>query len=194
MTAAAIRAFIAIELPHELHKQLGLIIDRLQEQSPRSVRWVTARNIHLTLKFLGNVSPDNLPQLTGVIQNEARRCEPFEIRATGLGAFPNRNHPRVIWVGILAPPGLLDLQRGIDRETERLGYQNEEHGFSPHLTLGRVSQHATPQEVKQITDVLAKTTIGDLGTLQVASLHLFQSDLQPSGAVYSPLFRAVLGN
>jgi RNA 2',3'-cyclic 3'-phosphodiesterase len=193
MTPTAIRAFIAIELPQLIQEKLGQAIVRLQEGSPRAVRWVAARNIHLTLKFLGNVSQDNLTQLTRVIQNEAQRYKPFEIRAGGLGAYPNKFHPRVIWVGIDAPPSLTEIQRGIDRETERLGYQCEDRDFSAHLTLGRVSQHAGPQEVKQIAELLAQTTIGDLGTVQVKSLRLFRSDLQPGGAVYTPLFDAQLG-
>lgn len=193
MTPAAIRAFIAIELPDVIQEQLGQAIVRLQERSSRAVRWVAARNIHLTLKFLGNVSPDNLTQLTRVIQNEAKRCKPFEFRVGGLGAFPNKIHPRVIWVGIDAPPALPELLCGIDRETDRLGYQSEERGFSAHLTLGRVSQHASPQEVKQIAEMLAQSMIGDLGTVLVTSLHLFRSDLQPGGAVYTPLYVAGLG-
>ena len=194
MSPTAIRAFIAIELPQVLQEQLSQAIVRLQEQSPRAVRWVAARNIHLTLKFLGNVSPENITQLTRVIQHESLRYKPFTMHAGGLGAFPSKIHPRVIWVGIDAPPVLLELQQSIDRETDRLGYASEERGFSAHLTLGRVSQHAGPQEVRQIAEALARNTIGDLGTIQVNSLRLFRSDLQPGGAVYTPLYDARLGN
>ncbi len=193
MTPPAIRAFIAIELTPAIQEQLGQVISRLQERTPRAVRWVAARNIHLTLKFLGNVSPDNLTQLTRVIQNEALRCKPFGLRVGGLGAFPTKIHPRVIWVGVDAPPPLMEIQLGIDRETERLGYQNEERGFSAHLTIGRVSQHASPPEVKQIAEILAQTAVGELGAIHVTSLRLFRSDLQPGGAVYTPLFDARLG-
>jgi len=193
MTPAAIRAFIAIELPLDVQDQLGLIISRLKEKSPRAVRWVAARNIHLTLKFLGNVSQENLTQLTRVIQNAAQRSKCFVFKVGGLGAFPNKIHPRVIWIGIDAPPILMDIQQGIDRETSRLGYQNEERGFSAHLTLGRVSQHATPQEVKQIAELLAQTTFDSIRSVEVTSLRLYRSDLQPGGAVYTPLFEARLG-
>jgi 2'-5' RNA ligase len=193
MTPTAIRAFIAIELPVWLQDQLGQAIVRLQERSPRSVRWVAARNIHLTLKFLGNVSPENLAQLTRVIQNESNRVEPFDLNPGGLGAFPNKVHPRVIWIGVDAPPNLLVLQRAIDRETARLGYATEERPFSAHLTLGRVSQHAGPQDVRQVAETLALNSIGTLGTVTVDSLRLFRSDLRPGGAVYTPLYEARLG-
>ena len=189
----AIRAFIAIELPAELHAQLDAVIKQLMARTPRAVRWVSAHNIHLTLKFLGNVSPANLNSLTQVIQVEAARHKSFEFCVSGVGAFPNRLRPRVVWAGVTAPEGLGELQHGVDRETERLGYPSEERGFSAHLTLGRISQHATPQEVKQVAEVLGSVTAGELGRVTVRQIRLFRSDLQPGGAVYTPLFTAPLG-
>lgn len=188
----AIRAFIAIELPLSLQDQLGQIITDLQRRSSRAVRWVTPRNIHLTLKFLGNVSPANLGSLTNVIGAESLHHKGMQITVGGLGAFPNRLRPRVVWVGVQAPQTLLDMQRGIDRETSRLGYPNEEREFSPHLTLGRVSQHATPQEVKSISEALGTVQVGELGTVSVQQIWLYKSDLQTGGAVYTPLFKAPL--
>lgn len=189
----AIRAFIAIELPHALQIQLSQIIAQLQQHSSRAVRWVSPQNIHLTLKFLGNVSPANLTSLTDVLGAEAKRHKGMQIKVGGLGAFPNRLRPRVVWVGVAAPPALTELQHGIDRETSRLGYPNEDRDFSPHLTLGRVSQHATPQEVKSISEALGITQVGELAVVTVQQIQLFRSDLQPGGAVYTPLFKAQLG-
>ncbi len=189
----AIRAFIAIELPHPIQEKLGEIIKELQQRSPKAVRWVPPKNIHLTLKFLGNVSPTNLNNLTRAIKSEALRHRRMEFCVAGFGAFPNKMRPRVIWVGVAAPPELLELQRGIDRETERLGYPSEERDFSPHLTLGRVSQHATPLEVRQVADAMAGVTVGELGVVAVRELVLFRSELQTGGAVYSPIITAPLG-
>ena len=193
MTTAAIRAFVAIELSGELQEQLGEVIHNLQKRAGKAVRWVTPHNIHLTLKFLGNVSPANLSTLTNVINAEALRHKPFVMKVENLGAFPNLIRPRIIWVGIHSPSTLLELQHGIDRETNRLGYPGEEREFSPHLTLGRVSQHAGPQDVKQIADALHAVTIGTLGSVQVESIRLFRSDLQPGGAIYTPLLSAPFG-
>jgi 2'-5' RNA ligase len=159
----------------------------------RAVRWVSPQNIHLTLKFLGNVSPANLNSLTGVLGTEAKRHKGLQITVGGLGAFPNRLRPRVVWVGVAAPPALTELQHGVDRETSRLGYPNEDRDFSPHLTLGRVSQHATPQEVKSIAEALSAVQVGELAVVTVQHIQLFRSDLQPGGAVYTPLFKAALG-
>jgi 2'-5' RNA ligase len=188
----AIRAFIAAELPEEVQGQLATLIAQFQKRIPKTVRWVPAHNIHLTLKFLGNVSPTNLDTLVQVIRAEALRYHPMEIVVGGFGAFPNRLRPRVIWVGVTVPPELLELQRGVDRETERLGYLGEERGFSPHLTLGRVSQHATPDEVRRVAGGLNGIQVGELGRVVVKEIVLFRSDLQPGGAVYAPLITAPL--
>ena len=192
MTAVAIRAFVAIELPAAIQNEIGRTILSLQQHAGRAVRWVSTQNIHLTIKFLGNVSPTNLDALTDVITTEAARHKSFELSVGTLGAFPNKLRPRVVWVGVQAPPLLTELQHSIDRETNRLGYPGEERDFSPHLTLGRVSQHASPQVVKQIAEALCLASIANLGCVQVQALHLFRSDLQPGGAVYTPLLSAPL--
>ena len=116
----------------------------------------------------------------------------MQLTVGGLGAFPNRLRPRVVWVGVKAPQTLLDLQHGIDRETSRLGYPNEDREFSPHLTLGRVSQHATPQEVKSYLEAFGAVQVEELGTVSVQQIWLYKSDLQTGGAVYTPLFKAPL--
>jgi 2'-5' RNA ligase len=187
MTTAAIRAFIAIELPSELQGAINQVMTGLQQHAGKAIRWVTPRNIHLTLKFLGNVSPTNLNALINVINNEALRHKPFDITVGSIGAYPNKIRPRIVWVGVQAPTILLELQHGIDRETDRLGYPSEERGFSPHLTLGRVSQHANSQEVKQIADTINSAVVGEIGKVSVDSIRLYRSDLQAGGAIYTSL-------
>lgn len=188
----AIRAFIAIPLPVEIRNRLGTIIDQLQRKTPSVVRWVTPENMHLTLKFLGNISPGNLDHLKQVLASEAAHHTASTLCLEGLGAFPNRNRPRVIWVGVKAQPALFELQQSIDRETARLGYPSEERGFSPHLTLGRISPHAGPGEIRQIAEALATYQVGEVATAPVAEIILFRSDLRPGGAMYIPLFKARL--
>ena len=189
----AIRAFIAVELPSEIQAKLDQLIRQIQERAPKAVRWVPAHNIHLTLKFLGNVSPTNLNNLIRALRAEALRHRPMRFCVSGLGAFPNRSRPRVVWVGVSAAPELAELQRGVDRETMHLGYPAEERGFSPHLTLGRVSQHAGPEEVRNVSEALAGMPVGELGWGEGRQITLFRSDLRPGGAVYSALVQAPLG-
>jgi len=191
---AVIRAFIAIDLPVHIQQELDNISSHLKEMCrSNAIRWVPARNIHLTLKFLGEVSSANLEMLTKLLQNETIRHRCFEISIGTLGAFPTLRRPRVIWVGVQAPNDLVALQHSIEGETVRLGYIAEERPFSAHLTLARISHNATPEEVRNTGDMLSGMKVGDLGKVWVDSVCLFRSDLQPGGAVYTPLFTAPLG-
>ena len=186
---AVIRSFIAIDLPKHIQDPLDRVIRDLQDRNPHTaVRWVPAHNIHLTLKFLGEVSSSNLEILTKILQTEVPRHRCFEILVGTLGAFPSIHRPRVIWIGVEAPPDLMSLQRSIETETTRLGYAPEERPFSAHLTLGRVSHNASPEEVRTIGEVLKECKVGMLGTSIVERVRVFRSDLEPGGAIYTPLF------
>jgi 2'-5' RNA ligase len=190
---SVIRAFIAIELSPEIQERLEGVSAQLKgrlEGAP--VRWVPIENIHLTLKFLGDVSLSNLDMLKKILAGVSSMHRDFEISAGGLGAFPKIQNPRVIWVGLEAPAELAGLQHAIDQETARLGYAREDRPFSPHLTLGRVSRNATAGDIHGIADVLGGFKVGFLGVACVEAVHLFRSDLNPGGAVYTRLFTAAL--
>ena len=190
---SVIRAFIAIELPEELQQQLDIVSAHLMSKMENlPVRWVPAKNIHLTLKFLGDVSTSSLDVLTKLIESETGEYRTFEISVGGLGAFPNDKRPRVIWIGIEAPPELLAVQRAIEIETGRLGYSSDQRPFTPHLTLGRVPRNANPQDVRGISKELMKESVGFLGAARVHEIHLFKSELRPSGAIYTKLHTVTL--
>jgi 2'-5' RNA ligase len=186
-----IRAFIAIELTAAVHAEFERVI-KLLGSSSHTVRWMAPQNIHLTLKFLGDIDLSGLNRLKDSLLEECLRHESFEIRVEGLGAFPNNRRPRVIWIGVQAPPNLAALQKGIETVLLMQGYPREERPFSPHLTLGRVSQHAGPDDIDQLAGLLGKTRVGHLGTNYVKSVQLFQSDLHPTGPIYTHLFEAFL--
>ncbi len=188
-----IRAFIAISLTPEIYQNLDRILEDLKGRLPgTAVRWVPARNIHLTLKFLGDVSVANLELLTKLLQSEVGRYTPFEVSVGDIGAFPSIRRPRVVWVGVKAPADLQALQHGIEAETARLGYAHEEREFSPHLTLGRVSRNATSQDVQRISEVIGSVKVGFLGAARVQAVNLYRSDLNPHGSVYTQIFSAPL--
>ena len=189
---SVIRLFIAIALPGPLQQKLDEAARTLKNDKTRAVRWVAGKNIHLTLKFLGEVESEKIDAISQVIQAESRLIKPFEVSASGAGAFPNLRRPRVVWIGVQTPPVLAELAAAIDRGTQQLGFPGEDRAFSPHLTLGRVSQNASPQEVQAIGQALSMARIGDLGSFKVTQVTLFRSDLQPGGAVYTPLFSAAL--
>ena len=186
-----IRAFIAVNISPDIQRRLGSILKDLhRDLKGVPVRWVPVENIHLTLKFLGDVSTSNLEVLKNILQVEASGQSPFEMTAGELGAFPSNYRPRVIWVSIHAPAGLTALQHGIDNQTTRLGYAREVRPFSPHLTLGRVSRHANPSDLHRIGEVLTSYKPGVIGAARVTAVHLYRSDLNPSGSVYTNLFSA----
>ncbi len=187
------RAFIPVELPDDIRNRLGQVAKHLKEQLEEiPIRWVPPDNIHLTLKFLGEVSDSNFEMLTKIIAAETAGHRPFEMSIGGVGAYPNTRRPRVIWVGVEAPPEMFSLQRGIDGETARLGYASEKRKFSPHLTLGRVGRNASSRAVREISQILSKSEVGFLGVARVEQVHLYRSELKPGGAIYTRLFSAQL--
>ncbi|HEX5941436.1 MAG TPA: RNA 2',3'-cyclic phosphodiesterase [Anaerolineales bacterium] len=187
-----LRAFIAVEIPLELREAIGGATAPLQKGIGSSVRWVPTENMHLTLKFLGDVSPANVEMLSQMLRAEAGLFNCFDLDLSGIGSFPNLKRPRVIFIGIHAPPMLEALQRGIESASRRLGYESEERGFSPHLTIGRVKQNVTATEQQSIRRALEETRIDSLGTARVDSVHLYKSDLKPAGSVYTRLYSAPL--
>ena len=190
-----IRAFIALDLTSEIRNGLDQVISELKtslEGVP--IRWIPAENIHLTLKFLGDVSTSNIEMLEKILRSEVSGHQPFEISVGGIGAFPSSRHARIVWVGVEAPPELTAVQHGIETGMARLGYASEERQFSPHLTLGRVSRNATSRDAHAICQILESTRVGFLGVANVTELHLYRSDLKPSGAVYTRIFTAPLGS
>jgi len=191
---SVMRAFIAIDLPPEVLVCLDDVSQQLrQELSEAPVRWVPVENIHLTIKFLGDVSESNIDMLTDFLQSIASNVKQFEFSVGGLGTYPKPHRPRVIWVGVEAPPELMTAQRSVESEMSRLGYARERRPFNPHLTLGRVSRHSTNQDIRNIADVIKTQTVGYLGCARVMAFHIYRSDLKPSGAIYTKLFSATLG-
>ena len=188
-----LRAFIAVEIPHTLRQAIRDNTDSLRRALGDSlVRWVPCDNLHVTLKFLGDISSANVGMLADMLTAEAGRVPPFPIRISGLGSFPTPKRARVLWVGLHAPAGLAALQHGIESAAAKLGYEAQERPFSPHLTIGRVRQQATASDGQSIRQALERTQVGDLGETDVSSVHLYKSDLNRNGAVYTRLFSAHL--
>lgn len=189
-----LRAFLASELPPALQDAIQTATAHLRKTLDHDlIRWIPARNIHLTLKFLGDVSPSSLDLIEQMLTTEAAQLRPFEMRVEGFGSYPTSRRPRVLWVGLNAPAALASLQHAIEAATSRLGYPSEEREFSPHLTIGRVRQNVSAADLQKIRTALEETKVGSLGTVRVEAIHLFKSELHPSGSVYTKLFSASLG-
>lgn len=188
-----LRAFIAVELPISIQDAIQQQTFQLRQAlDPSLVRWTPAHSVHLTLKFLGDVSPANLNLLTEMLTREAEQHPAFDMRVGNIGSFPTSRQPRVIWVGLYAPAVLGSLQRGIEAAAARLGYAPDDRPFSPHLTIGRVRQNLSNADLQKIRAALDSTQVGHIGTATVDCAYLYKSDLQPGGSVYTRLFSAPL--
>jgi RNA 2',3'-cyclic 3'-phosphodiesterase len=188
-----LRTFIAVEIPLHVQKLIQQATESLhKELGSGLIRWVPVQNIHITLKFLGDVSPTSVDHLTQILRAEADTCPAFDIAICGLGSFPSLRRPRVLYIGIQAPAEFEALYRGIESACARLGYESEERGFSPHLTIGRVKQDASAVDQQRIRRALEGTKIDSLGTARVNSVHLYKSELKPTGSVYTQIFSAPL--
>jgi 2'-5' RNA ligase len=183
-----IRAFIAIELSEELKANLARLQELIKLGSESYVKWVDPQGMHLTLKFLGNISVDKVSGISEAIAEVARSAAPFRLGLTEFEAFPNTKAPRVAWVGLGGDlESLLRLQRGIDQALIPLGFAAEARAFSPHLTLGRVRDQATPQERRRLGERIASLEVQGQPSLYVDRVSLMRSQLTSKGAIYSRL-------
>lgn len=190
---ALLRAFIASELPPPLQDSIHTATANLRETlGDGLIRWVPAHNVHLTLKFLGDVSTSSLELIKQMMATEASQFDAFDVQVEGLGCYPNLRRPRVLWVGLKAPAELGSLQRAIEAASARLGYESEERDFSPHLTIGRVRQNVSSGDVHKIRTVMENCQVSMLGSTRVDAVHLFKSELRPEGSIYTRLFSAPL--
>jgi 2'-5' RNA ligase len=187
------RAFIAIELPSQLQDALEKQTARLRHSlGDDLVRWISTQNMHLTLKFMGNITASHLEFIKQFITQTADSHSQFDLQISGIGSFPNSKRARILWAGIHAPAGLASLQKSLEAGAARLGYENEDRPFSPHLTLGRVRQNIDPAGLQKIRTMLDTIQLGHIGSARVDSIHLYKSELQTSGSVYTKLFSAPL--
>jgi 2'-5' RNA ligase len=188
-----LRAFIAIELPPPLQSAIEKQTARLrQAMGDEPVRWIPAHNLHLTLKFLGNIAASHVDFLEQMLAHTADSHTPFDLQIGGIGSFPNSKQPRVLWAGIHAPAELAALQKSIEAGAARLGYERDDRPFSPHLTLGRVRQHIDPANLQRVRSALEGIQVGGIGAARIDRVHLFQSELRREGSVYTKLFSAPL--
>jgi 2'-5' RNA ligase len=182
VTPARIRSFVALELDPETRARLGGLLAELRPLLPR-VRWSRAESLHVTVRFLGYASPPALVALQGPLAEAAARCPPAQARIGGLGTFPERGSPRVIWLGLEVPESVRTLQAECERAAVQAGFPPEPRPFRAHLTLGRWTEPARRPALPE----------ADLGRAPLERLVLYRSDLRRSGPLYTPLAAFTLG-
>ena len=179
-----IRSFLAIEIPLTVLKRIEKVQEELKT-SRADVRWVNPGKIHLTLKFFGQIEESRVEPIVESIEGPVHAASPFPLQIKGVGAFPHFKNPRVVWLGLLDSQRILaPLQKELDDQFERIGFQREDRPFQPHLTLGRVTSSRGRDD---LVGTMEKYKEEDFGEFQVEGLILFKSELRPAGPIYTPM-------
>ena len=180
------RAFIAIDLPGSIRSSLGDSQEILKSFGFQ-VKWVRPQNIHLTLKFLGDIDSDHIEKIIAAMTLTAKDFTGVTLSAKEIGVFPNIRRPRVIWAGLDGQLEILqDLQQLLDGHLADLGYPRETRAFKGHLTLGRVKGKIASTRMKTAIDKLKGF---ESESFAISEIILFKSELRPTGAVYSKVQR-----
>jgi RNA 2',3'-cyclic 3'-phosphodiesterase len=168
------------------------ILDILQKDlSDEKINWVKPENMHLTLKFFGDTPDKNIQQIITALNSPTLLVNPFDITLKGLGSFGSSRFPRVIWLGIETNPGLSTLYDAINNALKPLGHKPDKPFFTPHLTLGRIRDIKTPD---QLYGLESEFNDEEFQKCTIEKFTLYQSILSPKGSLYKPLHEFKLKN
>jgi RNA 2',3'-cyclic 3'-phosphodiesterase len=182
------RTFIAIEIPRDIRQRVIQHIERLRREVPdMRVSWSREDNLHLTLKFLGNVPVANIPKISQAIARATQMALPFEMTVSGCGTFPTRGRPNVLWIGTQAT-GLPELHAAVEQECETLGFAREPRSFHPHLTIARLRKPEGGQRLAEIHKAMDFAP----QSFTVSEVVMFRSELLKEGSKHTAISRHAL--
>lgn len=175
------RSFIAIELPDRVRSALSEFQQELKKCGT-DVRWVKPESIHLTLKFLGNISDNDADKITKIIEGTIKNYSCFDLQIRGAGVFPNVKAPRVLWIGVSGNEILHGFQEETENRMASIGFEKENRKFSPHLTLGRLR---SSYRKESLIEKIEMSKDMEFGIIHVEKVALMKSELSSEGAKYS---------
>ena len=177
------RTFCAVELPNEVRKQLEEHILKLRQDVPdAAASWSRVENIHLTLKFFGNVALDRIPVISAAATRTVAEFSTFRIGIGNTGVFPKPSRAQVLWIGVSDPSGKLSaLQERLENECAAEGFTKEDRAYRPHLTIARIRR---PEGARQLADAHLQTNF-PITNIDLNELILFRSELSPRGSKYT---------
>jgi len=185
-----VRTFIAVDLPEPVKTRISDLVHRLKFAAPSGIGWVRIADLHLTVKFLGEIDETGLPAVENAVRTIAADTSVFPLSITGTGTFPpGSRKPRVIWIGIKDETVLPDLHGRLENSLAALGHPREDRPFHPHMTIGRVKTSGLPQA---LLDRLAEYASASFGDMEVREIVVYRSVLHPRGPEYTPLFKGAL--
>jgi 2'-5' RNA ligase len=190
-----VRLFIATSLKPEIQHEIDSVLQDLRVSiDQRYIRWVKWTAMHVTLKFLGESSPNKIPDIKLSMDQVVAQFSPIEIALEDLGCFPNMRRPRILWLGIKEQTGSLQrLQGQLENEMSKLGFPKEKRKFHPHLTLGRAKARLSKSDYQQFANQIGRIPPTKIGHQHIDVISLIESDLKPSGPVYTTLHKSLLG-
>jgi len=190
MSHAHKRLFIAVNLPADERRAAFAAAAPLRAVAA-PVKWVAEENLHLTMKFLGEVDGGSAQPIGDALASAVRSVKPFDVSLGGPGAFPDSAHPRIFWIGVEHHPALELLANDVERAVGPLGFEPELRPFQPHITIGRARKDASAGSLRAVTEGF--DAIDYAGVIQVESVDLMESRPAGGGSEYTVLSRAMLG-
>jgi len=184
------RTFIAVDLPAEIKTRISAFIQKLKSVAPRGIGWANLGDLHVTMKFLGEIEESRLSVIGEAVRAVAAETPVFPLTVAGTGTFPPLSrHPRVLWIGLEDSPALLDLQGRLENALEALGFPRELRPFHPHLTAARIKSAEVP---RTLLDRFGKDDGALFGDMEVREIVVYQSILRPGGAEHRPMLSGAL--
>ena len=186
-----VRTFLAVEIDAAVRNRAEGLIKTLAAAGA-DVKWVEAKNLHFTMKFLDEVALNEIPRISAAVARAAATIEPFDLEVRGAGAFPHAARPKTVWLGAgVGAEAMIALHGALERALGKFGFRKEHRRFTPHLTLGRV--RSSGPAVEALGDLLKSQADFSAGQCRAREVVMFSSDLTSEGPLYEALSRAKLG-
>ena len=186
-----IRAFLAIEPPENVLQQISRLQEKLKREISGRLSWTRPQGQHLTLKFFGDISKEDINNISTAVQKRVVTEQKLNLKVEKLGVFPDARRPRVLWCAVAGDvERLINFQKKLDGDFAALGFPAEDRPFKAHLTLARIKD---PRDIAGLSEALKKHDAFTAGEFTADKLFLFQSNLSPQGAVYTKLAEFALG-
>jgi RNA 2',3'-cyclic 3'-phosphodiesterase len=183
------RTFVSIEIPDDIKKKISDLIEKAKlHLTP--IKWVENKNLHVTLKFIGQVEDDKIMSIIDCVKDSIKGTRPFSLSFAGMGLFPDAKHPNVLWVGIdKGSDKAKELSEKIECRITKEGYRGEEKDFTAHLTIGRIKEKI---DIESLSKFVQKNGNVDLGSFKVGHISIMKSTLREAGPIYDEIEKITL--
>jgi 2'-5' RNA ligase len=181
-----IRTFVAVDISPEIRSAAQKQIRAFQALGVEGYKWVEQDEMHLTLKFLGDIRDNESPEVCKLVQRAVQNCEPVVLNVAGLGSFPSADRPRTLWMGITeGMEEIRELQSRVDQALKEMGFPQERNEFTPHITLGRLNRGNRSHPV--VSEYIANNSATPFGSIEIDEVIVYSSFGDRSGRTYTPM-------